>query len=493
MLINKKIVNGFVAIFSSTLLISALGYFIRIILARNLQVSEYGLIYSVVALFGTFGVFVDLGLGSSLVKHISEFNVKKEFGKIKNIIGYSIGFQLLASIAVSLILGIAINLFDISHFSDQTTKNLVYLYAIYFMLGPIFSVFKSCFVGFHFPIVYSIMDTLQYGFVLISCFLLLTLKFGIYSLFLSYLCFAIIGITISYLILTKKIFPEHNKSRFKFDKPLFIKVISFGAFILMYNMFNSLFGKIDVLLLTFFTTLEDVGTYNVILPTILAIANLSSSLILVLLPVASELWAKKKKTELRENINKIYLFLFLIVLPLITFIVFNSYNIINLMFGERYTSGDLAFKILAFAILFIILTRINTSLLAGIDKPKQIGIIMFTSFLLNLTLSIILIPYLGIIGASISGLLAYMFAMVASYVLLTKHIKIDLSKEIFVIVILNLALFGSFFAVSSSGIGMLMTLGIESALIGIYLLACIMLKILNVEEILFYLKRLVQK
>ena len=46
------------------------GYIIRIVLARNLSVMEYGLFFAVSTLIGFIGVFIGLGTGEALVKYV---------------------------------------------------------------------------------------------------------------------------------------------------------------------------------------------------------------------------------------------------------------------------------------------------------------------------------------------------------------------------------------------------------------------------------------
>ena len=74
----KRAAKGGVSIFTFSIVGLLLGFILRTFLARNLSVTEFGLLYSVLAFMGLFSLFRDMGLNPALIKYIPEYIVKKD-------------------------------------------------------------------------------------------------------------------------------------------------------------------------------------------------------------------------------------------------------------------------------------------------------------------------------------------------------------------------------------------------------------------------------
>ena len=80
---TKKLVSGSAFLFLMLILAAIIGYFIRVVLARNLSPSEYGLFYAVFAFVSFFLFFRDLGLNQAIAKYIPEFKIKGKYNEIR--------------------------------------------------------------------------------------------------------------------------------------------------------------------------------------------------------------------------------------------------------------------------------------------------------------------------------------------------------------------------------------------------------------------------
>ena len=80
----EKLAKGSLIIFAFSITTAIIGYLLRVYLARNLTVAEFGLFYAVMALVSFFWLVKDLGVGTTLVKFIPEFLVKKKYSEIKS-------------------------------------------------------------------------------------------------------------------------------------------------------------------------------------------------------------------------------------------------------------------------------------------------------------------------------------------------------------------------------------------------------------------------
>ncbi len=99
----KKLISNSVVLAIASFLSLIFSYLLRVVLAKNLSVSNFGLIYAIISLFTFFSLFQHLGLNSALVRYISKFNVEKKYGEIKSSIILVFSFQFLSSFFISLI------------------------------------------------------------------------------------------------------------------------------------------------------------------------------------------------------------------------------------------------------------------------------------------------------------------------------------------------------------------------------------------------------
>ena len=69
----------------------------------------------------------------------------------------------------------------------------------------------------------------------------------------------------------------------------------------MVSLFTMVFSRMDVLFITYFNGLEEVGYYNVAESTIGTILTMLGTFTIIYLPVVSEMWAKKEKKQIEAT------------------------------------------------------------------------------------------------------------------------------------------------------------------------------------------------
>jgi O-antigen/teichoic acid export membrane protein len=274
-------------------------------------------------------------------------------------------------------------------------------------------------------------------------------------------------------------------------KPITKQLFIFGIPVLVTNVGGKVIGYIDTLILTNFRTLTEVGIYNVILPSAMLFLYFGISVSAVAFPLVSELWAKKDKTRLSDGLKLIHKYAFVGTIPLVFTVFAFSSLFINFFFGKQYTQGALALQILLIGILFYIVAGINNNIIAGIGKPKAVTKIILFAAAINLIANLILIPFFGIEGAAFATTLSYFVALVLSTKKVTEYLEVDFPKAIWVKIVFS----GIIFAVIISYLKdvLVMNPWIEliisaSAAFLIYLIIIFLLDIINIDEIIKYIK-----
>ncbi len=419
----KKVVSGAGIVFFFSVLTSFFGYLIRMILARGLTPTDYGLFYAVFAFINFLWLFKHFGLNNALTKYVAEFIVKKEYSKVKSSIVSAFLIQIFCAGVISLLLILLSKSLSISYFKSISAQTVLIVLILYFFVSVITDVLVPVFWGFQKYHYYSSYFFLLNAFVFVFIFFF-TKKFGVLSPALGYFISSII-ISAIYVILFVKVFPFFAH-KFKWSIKLIKKLAFFGFSLMLAMIGGKVIGYIDTLLLTYFRTLDEVGIYNVVLPTALLLTTLGSSIAIVLLPIASELWAKKMKKELTFGINLVNKYAFVFIVPVgLIFLSFPEI-VLRLLFGNYYIKGTLAMQILVVGALLYSVAGINTNILTGIGKPKEVTKIFLIAAVLNIIGNLVLIPSFGINGSAFATLLSYLAILVMSSLSLSMFIKIQI-------------------------------------------------------------------
>ena len=91
-------------LFIATLFASAITYYVRLYLARNLTLEQFGLFYAVLSLVVALFVLKHTGLNQAIAKYLPQYNVKKQFTNIADALNSVFVFQLIISFILVAIL-----------------------------------------------------------------------------------------------------------------------------------------------------------------------------------------------------------------------------------------------------------------------------------------------------------------------------------------------------------------------------------------------------
>jgi len=418
-----------------------ISYLLRLLLAENLSISEFGLVYAIIVLFAFFSIFQHLGLNSALTKYIAEFKVENNFKKIKSAIGMVVIIQLLSSFIIALMFFLLSDYLAINYFKIAGAALYIKIYSVVLFISPLLISARSIFQGFQNIKYFSLTDFLKMFLVLILTFLFLKQEVGTLSIFIAYFISVIFTSFLFFILAITKVFPKFFIIAFKWDSILFKKLIYFGLPVLFYSVSGMVFGYIDTILLTLFRGLEEVALYNVALPTANALASFGLIFTSLLLPLVSELWAKKDSDRLTKGINLLYKNLFIILVPIsLVFIIFSEL-ILKILFGVEYIGASFVFRVLILGVIFISYSSLNGSILSGIGKPKVYGSITGVMVIFNLVLDLILIPKYGLNGAGISTLFSYILIFIVSSYFLRKYIPFHFKTKDLVLTLINSFIF----------------------------------------------------
>ena len=418
----KRAIKGTTTVFIISIIAAFIGYIIRMVLSRNLTPAEYGLFFSVFTLIHFIAIFKDLGLSSALVKFIPEFQVKKTLGRIKNGIVIVLGFNLISSIVIAMIIFFTSNILAEHYFKDSLAIPVLGLFAIILIVSSFKDTLRNLFNAFQRMLPFSLMYLLENSFILIFIMVFFYFKLSILSPVFAYLA-SFILLFFVFLPFFLKIYP-YFKFKFKFSPQLTKKMFKFGIPLTLAGIGSTVILYTDTLILTYFRPLQEVGIYNVVVPTAMLLDFFNKSVSQVMFPMISELWAKNLKAYVASAVILLQKYSFVLVVPAALIMFSFPGLLLRLLFGEAYASGTLALQLLVIGLVFFVVAGINMTVFAGIGKPEISTKIILIGALVNFLTNFYFIPKYGMIGAAITSLASYFLILVLSAFYLTKFIKI---------------------------------------------------------------------
>ncbi len=446
-------------------------------IVRGLGVDRFGLLTIAWMVIGYFAMF-DLGLSRATVKYVAEALGKGEVERLPVLVWTSFGFQLLLGLVIGLLLALFVPVladvaFKIPHTMASESRSVFVILACSLPIILMPMVLKGVLeAGQRFDLINTVQilaGALMFLLPLLGIYLGMGLP-GIVSL----LVLSRLGTAAAYFILCIKVFPS-LLSGFTFDPPLVRKLISFGGWMTLSNIFGPILLYLDRLVIGIAISVAAVAYYSVPLEVVLRLMVFPVSVILVLFPAFSA-----ASTASRETIVRLYIrsmkYLFLVMGPLVFFMVLFARDILRLWLGQDFAQqSSLVFQILAAGML-LTPVQVSASLLQGIGRPDITAKFYLLEFIFYIPLLWFLVARMGITGAAISWIIRVMLDTIlllfASRKLLEirRHTVVEngLPKSILALVWLAVALWMT----SRLDGSVLVQLGITIICLFVFVLAC---------------------
>ncbi|KUO42689.1 MAG: hypothetical protein APU95_04475 [Hadesarchaea archaeon YNP_N21] len=407
----SQLVKGSAIVFSSLIASQLVAFLLRMFLARELTVEEYGLFYAVFTFINFFGLFRDLGFGSALVKYTSEFNAKRMFRELKSSIAFTLGFEALLSLFIAAMLVIFSNQIALGFFRSGEAVPLIRILAAWFFVLT-FTLFLSVFQGFRDMPAYALLQFLRNFLVLLFALVAVGyFGFGAQGVALAYLIELSAIVILAFLLLRRR-YPLIFKAEVSITKKLVKKLSLFALPVFLGGIGGLVIYYTDTLMITAFRSLPEVGLYQVAQPVSHFLWYFPTALVTVLFPMVSEFWTRGEKRLLNMALSFIVKFSFILIMPAtLIFIAFPEITI-NLLFGPEYLAGSTALQILSATAIAYTIFMILSYTMQGIGRPMVSTKVVAAMAIFNFLGNLALIPAYGINGAAMTTLASYVLGAV---------------------------------------------------------------------------------
>src|SRR3989344_3878185 len=357
-----KIIRGAGLILIVNVIASLISYGARVVLARKLGPEEYGLFASVLTFILFFLFFRDLGLGTALVNYIAKARIQEKYDDIKTAVISVFLMQFLSSSVVGILIIIFSGYLSVHYFKVPESKIILLILVMYTMTSFLYTtITKALLNGFQKNVLYSLLEPAKTLFILLFTLLLFHYDYGILAAAIPYAFVCVV----LFIIFQPFVQREFSFFRHKITdlKGTTKELLLFGLPLMAADIGGEVVWYTDTLMLTYYSSLSEVGIYNVILPSALFFTQISRSVSAIIFPISTDLHFKKDMAKLAKGISMLHRYCFALVIPVIFAFVAFADRFLLLFFGQEYVSGAFAFRILLVGCMFFVLTSVNNVIL----------------------------------------------------------------------------------------------------------------------------------
>jgi len=401
---SKKIVRNTAWVYSGFVFNILIGIALLPFIISHLGKDAYG-VFAIVGVVIGYSSLLDFGIGTTLVKFISEYNAKKDYEKINKIISTAfILYFFLGSIGCAAILlstnYLVTSLFHIPENLTDVSKIVFAVTAVTFLFNFVFGVFANVIIGLQRFDISTKIQIIMKAISTIAIVLVLYSGYGLLEFVIVSALLGVLGIIIN-IIIAKQLMPEISLIPRFFDFK-YVKVItSFSFTIFIANIAGTIAFSIDKLLIGIFLPVEQVTIYVVGATLAIFIFQVPAQIASVIMPASSEFNAKENISALKELILNGTKFAVTLSTPIFIILFVLAYPIVNLWMGPGFETSAATLQILAIGFFINTFAHAITPSLVGVGKMKFYALSSIGYIILNIALSVPLILKFGVIGTAI--------------------------------------------------------------------------------------------
>lgn len=369
---------------------------ITIYAARVLGASGYGTLSYILSLAGFFTIFADIGVSSILTRETAK-NPEEEDRYFSTVAVIKL---------VLLIFTAALIVFIAPYFSKiPEAKMMVPFVALLIFFDGLRDLSVAFFRGKEKMELDAIVTVSTNFFITLFGFISLYFWVSYKSLFIAYIVASFCGFLIAAYFLRGK----WLKIKRNFSKQLVIPITKSAWPMAVGGMIGSFLFNVDVVMLGWWRPDYEIGFYSAAQRIVGLIYNIPGLLAAAIFPMFSRYIRIGDNDKISSLSSRTITILLMAAIPIIIGGILLRDQVVKLVYGPGYAASANVFSIMIISIIVIFPFSILNDLVFAYDKQKKMLKYSFIAALTNIALNFLLIPYYGIIGATIATTLANVF------------------------------------------------------------------------------------
>lgn len=388
------------------------------LITKTLGAEGYGIWAQVGVTLGLLNPIAGLILSYSFVRFFAAVKDKKE---IQNGFFSILITQLCWSSFIALVLFFLANPIANTLFGDTNAIDIVKITAIILPFSTINALMISYFRAYLQMKTFSALTIIQsFGELALIMYFVLQ-GYGVFGVVVSFLIVVIIMDLIMLAMIISQIgiaFPKFSDMRvyLKFSTPLIPTEFA-----------NWAVKSSDRYVIAFFMGIGPVGIYSAAYGLSYVISMLTSPFGLLLVPNISKLYDEGKIEDVKTFLAYSFKYILMLIIPSAFGVSILAKHILQIMTRPEFvSSGCLIIPLVAGSLVVLSIYAIFVQVIALVKKNEIVGTIWVIAALTNLGLNVIFVPRIGILGAAITTLIAYVIITAATAYFSVKYLRFDI-------------------------------------------------------------------
>jgi len=406
-------------VLASSVVTLAIGFLLRIVLARWLGAADLGLYTMVITIQGIATFVASIGIPLALTKYVAEYKDRRD--KLFEITSAAfIGSIILGLVVGALLYTLSGTLAGLFHMPELASLLRILAFALPF--ASILETLLGLFNGLRQMRTYAYIIVLRSFLMTFFIVTFVWLGFGVEG--------AVWGIVLS--VVGGCIFGLYPSRRFLHINLHGLlqgvkRLVSFGSQVFVADALGLVLAYTDIMLIGYFLSAEDVGYYGIAISASALFLLIPHAIQRITYPATSEYWSQNKHQSLSIMIDKSMKYSACILLPLGLGVGFFSKELITGIFGQEfiYAALPLCVLLIGRVIRGSTIVPVGASF-AGVGRPDIPLKLSGISAGANVGLNILLIPPFGILGAAIATTTSLLLGATIGLSLFSKILKVRL-------------------------------------------------------------------
>lgn len=380
-----------------------------LVVARMMSIRDYGDIVIIFSISNILLYILQFGLPVYLQRQTAREN-SVDKSSLTNAIIYGIMAFLVSIFLVLYLVGMLFN----NHHYFLIILIHSFVFSFFFV-----SIFNSFLLGKG----EQHLQFLSYFFVRLFSVIILLLFFYLISNIILFLVVCLVGNIIMVIVFYNYLITRYDYKEKKFKisfvsvKNLLVMSLPVG----IASIFNFLYDKIDVIMISKFIDIEQAAIYNIAYGVFKSSQLLFSFILVTGLSKVSLL--SERHSAVKLFLKKYSLYILLISIALFVFMLLLSKSVIVFVYGEKYLPSVFLLQVLSVSVVPLAFNNLTGITMNGLGMFRENLIVVLFALLINVVSNVILLNYIGVIGAVYSTLLTEVFILIFDLYYLNKKLR----------------------------------------------------------------------
>lgn len=403
MSVRGKIASGFRVEAGAQLIGVAASGLLLVVLARLLTPSQYGLLYLTISICSIVVLVASFGLSRSAGRYVSTYD-ESDPAQVPYVVGYSLAFTA-GALAVVLVVFLALRGWLADWLEEPGLEPLLVLGAVYIAFYSAVEYCRRVFQGFR-RIAYSAsIHLLNTVLKFVATILFVAAGLGAVGALAGYVVGLVVTTVVGGVLLSRTLAAYPRADRVEPGLPR--RIAEYSLPITLTSSGTVLIKQVDVLLIGLFLNSAAVGYYTVSKQIVQFAEKPANAFGFSIAPRYSEQVTRGNDRHAAELYEEALRGVIVVYAPAAVGLIVVAEPTIRYVFGPSYLEAVPVVQVFAVFLFVHAISHVTAGGLDYLGRARARAALKATIAVCNLLLNLLLIPWLGIIGAAIATVAAY--------------------------------------------------------------------------------------